>query len=101
MPNLRWYNNGEAVPCPLEDLGACVLETESGDLVAPSHYDTDLGWVRSLDTEPVDGVRRFAPYQLRSSPAPSVDAASDDPGASRSDGTPSSPAAVSTRSAMP
>lgn len=82
--NLRWYNSEEALPCPLEELGACVIETESGDLVAPSHYDTDLGWVRSLDTEPIDGVRRFAPYH-RSSPASSVAAASDDPGAARSD----------------
>ena len=66
--NLWWYNNGEPVPYPLEQLGACVVKTEGGDLVAPSHYDVDLGWVRSLDTEPIDGVHRFAPYQLRSPP---------------------------------
>jgi hypothetical protein len=83
--NLRWYNDGEALPCPLEELGACVVKTEDGDLVAPSHYDRDLGWVRSLDTEPIDRVCRFAPYQLRSSPASSVAAASDDPGDARSD----------------
>jgi len=61
---LQWYNDGEPTPCPLEELGACVVKTESGDLIAPSHYDIDLGWVRSLDTEPIDGVRRFAPYRL-------------------------------------
>jgi hypothetical protein len=74
-PNLRWYNNGEPTPCPLEELGSCVVKTEAGDLVAPSHYDTDLGWVRSLDTEPIDGVHRFAPYRFHlrptQGPAPS------------------------------
>jgi len=67
-PNLRWYHDGEPVPCPLEQLGACVVKTESGDLVAPAHYDLDLGWVRTLDAEPIDGVRRFAPYRWRLQP---------------------------------
>jgi len=83
--NLRWYNDGEPLPCPLEQLGSCVVKTERGDLVAPSHYDPDLGWVRSLDTEPIDGVRRFAPYQLRSPAAPEAVVASADPGAVRND----------------
>jgi hypothetical protein len=74
--NLTWYDSAEAAPCPLEQLGPCVVEAANGELISPSHYDTDLGWVRSLDTEPIAGMRRFAPYQLPS-PADEVTSAPD------------------------
>jgi hypothetical protein len=83
-PNMRWYNDGEPTPCPLEEIGACVVKTEGGDLISPSHYDMDLGWVRSLDMEPIEGVCRFSPYRLHlrptQEPAPSAESSDGERG---------------------